>query len=152
MELKDVAEWAESFEPKPGLLAFLGNRIGLTGVLAVATFLLPDFVEERGCVLLPWQFEQSTFDEWWESLDGDRSRIEDVINHTHLWDLFASRPDDPLEQHAIESLGRLVANSWERVLGADFPDRSFTVTCSNDPDTDYGPTVTFYSDHTDHPV
>jgi len=72
-----------------------------------------------------------------------------VVNHVHLWDLFA--PEDTegaedsstLEEAFLASMLEVLAKTWITSANDQFPDRTFEVGCSND-DSDYGPTITIW--------
>lgn len=96
---------------------------------AVATLLSPQFVEVRGCVLRADRYWPETFARWWEELRGDRQRIEAVVNHEHLADLYlnsSSRPDRRFD----EALARVVARCWRAALAEAYPERSFAIEIS----------------------
>jgi len=113
------------------------------GELAVAFSALywPEFVEVEGCVLLRERYEPVNFREWKEEFGGDLSRVEGIVNHVHLWDLF--QPDEAsVPERAIESLGRILSCTWQCALRQQFPGREFDVRFVED-DSEYGPTISF---------
>jgi hypothetical protein len=112
-------------------------------VLAMARLLRPTFLEVRGCVLLPWAYEPNNFEQWWEELDGNRPKIEAVLSHQHLWDIFLIEDEDR-EEEWLNQLGEVISECWRETLRLRFPNREFDVVFSNTED-DYGPTVMFYS-------
>lgn len=128
LDAPEVASWRSGFDTPPDLLATTAHFVGFDKVMVVAELLWPTFAIERGCVLLPWSFDDETLAGWWQSLDGDVQRIEGVLNHLHLWDVFDSRT---VPAHALEALGRLMAKTWAAALADQVGD---------EPD-DYGPTV-----------
>jgi hypothetical protein len=106
----------------------------------LARLLHPDLIEVRGCVLLPWAYEPGNFETWWERLNGDRARIEGLLNHLHLWDVVDSDVDDA----KLRELAGVIVLSWRAAARAEFPERSFDVGVSLD-GVDYGPTVYMHS-------
>jgi hypothetical protein len=102
----------------------------------LARLLHPELIEVRGCVLLAWAYEPDNFEAWWNELKGDRARIEGVLNHIHLWDVF----DIALGAEKLGELARVIADSWRASANLRFPDRSFEISVSNG-DDDYGPTI-----------
>jgi hypothetical protein len=102
----------------------------------LARLLHPELIEVRGCVLLPWAYEAANFESWWGRLDGDRARIEGVLNHLHLWDVF----DADLGDAELHELAGIIAEAWRSAAQAKFPGRGFEVSVSRDGE-DYGPTV-----------
>ena len=104
----------------------------------------PRFVEHRGCVLLVERFDPQNFERWWEELDGDHARVERVINHVHLWDLFVNDESD-LADESLSELAAVLSYTWRASLEAAFPSRAFDVIAVTDDPSEYGPTVTFFS-------
>lgn len=92
-------------------------------------------------MLFAWAYEPDNFETWWTELKGDRVRIESVLNHVHLWEVFDADGDDA---NKLGELAEVVAASWRASVAKRFPGRSFEVSVSND-DSDYGPTVYLHS-------
>ena len=88
----------------------------------------PDFVEWRGCILLADAFSEQNAEEWWRTFHGDVQRVEDMINHTHLCDLF---PNDhgfhTIDKGVTDYLGTTLVAMWTARLHQLFPDRDFDV-------------------------
>jgi len=82
------------------------------------------------------------FSLWLSKYNGDVCAVEKIMNHTHLYDIFAGCSDD-VDDVVFEQLAEVVALSWRLVLKDKFPESKFVVDVSNS-DQDYGPTVTFY--------
>ena len=129
----------------PGLLDYIGVDVGLARRLATVKLLQPDLVEPRGCVLLQDRFSSAVFDSWWTRLDGDISRIEEVMNHLHFWDLFDDREGREVEERAVAEMAEAIATAWRWHLADRLPHRSFQVLVSRATEDGYGPTVTFRS-------
>jgi hypothetical protein len=141
MDLPRAAAWKASFGGRLGLTDYLAQEGGATLALAFAALFWPAFVEVRGCVLLAERYDERGFEGWWTQLEGRRREIEATVNHLHIWDLFA--PDDEdLPPGALGDLTKVLAGTWACALGAEFPQRRFDITVTDEPD-DYGPTVTF---------
>jgi hypothetical protein len=141
MSLPAARAWSDSFGGGLDALDYVGQHVSPTEALAVSEMLWPAFVEHRGCVILRGQFDEALFDDWWSALDGDASRIESVMNHIHLWDVFTDR-EEPGSDLALERLARAVATSWKAALAVAYPDGRFAVQVDDDGD---GPTVTFHT-------
>jgi hypothetical protein len=122
--LPEVAGWIASKGGAFGFTQYVDEEIGHEGFLACASLLFPQFLIVRDCVLLPWQYNPATFEDWWTSLDGDRTRIEDVVNHVHLCDLFFFRPID--DEMSME-VARVLQASWHCAAKAQMPDRDVVV-------------------------
>ncbi|ARF57515.1 hypothetical protein [Streptomyces gilvosporeus] len=121
---------------------------GLRFVLAAAWLFCPETVEYRGGVFLKERFHQGTVDDWFTNLEGDRRRIELVVNHVELWDVFLNTPltDDDRLGEELPRLALALGECWQGVLSARYPDRDITVEVSDEEDGSYGPTVTFRAD------
>jgi len=140
LNLSRVREWSGGFTLEPGILETLAHWVGFDELLVSLSFLSPTFREVRGCVLLPWAYEEATFDEWWSVLEGDRRRIESMVNHLHLWDVF---PHDSADSDGLVALGRALELHWAAAAQFQFPDRQFDVDFSEIGDD--GPTVSIVS-------
>jgi len=107
--------------------------------LAYSELFWPEFILHEGCVLL--ERIPDSFPTWTESL-GDSTKVEAMLNHRHISDLFHR----DASHDVMIRLGRVLKYAWTLKLARDFPDRRFAVefydTPSDDP-TDYQ--VTFIS-------
>jgi hypothetical protein len=112
---------------------------------AFATLYWPEFVEVDDCVLLKENFIRTSFEEWRDAFQGDRARIEAMINHTQVWDLFPNAEDDHLDEKVFVFIGRTLESCWTAALRAGYPHRTFVVEYADEPD-EYGPTVTFWQE------
>lgn len=144
MNEPDIRADAEQWTPPLDFTGVLQHQVGVSNVMMSARLLWPPFVEERGCVLLPWVDADVGLDQWWEPLGGDVAQIESMVNHLHLWDLF---PDGAHETLVV--LGETLVQTWSAALEVQFPARRFEVWLRND-EYDYGPTV--YVRSADRPV
>ena len=145
MTLPALKKWREQSPPSAEVWDYLGSQPGgLTTALTFAHLFWPEFVEVQGCVLLSRAYEQKTFDLWWQELSGDKRRIERVINHVHLHDVFTGDQDLELEvtNLALKELGEILVECWTCALAAQFPDRKFYVELRSE-EQEYGPTIYF---------
>ncbi|MEH0069216.1 hypothetical protein V6L77_01005 [Pannonibacter sp. Pt2-lr] len=69
--------------------------------------------------------------------------VEKIINHQHVYDLFAT--DEEIPETSFEGVASLMAQALRLTLNASFPKRRFIVYTSNT-EQDYGPIVGFHSD------
>jgi hypothetical protein len=102
----------------------------------------PTFAEMDGCVFLG-PGVPDTLGEWRAKLGTDRERIEAVLNHRHILELFLGAPEPSVE--VTRRLGRLLQEMWTAKLSRDFPGRQFVVTLSDGDD----PEITFYTERRD---
>lgn len=133
-------EWAN---PTFGAWDYVHFRASLDLLAVFAQLFWPEFTEIDDCVILTEKYDPSTYLQWVEHLSGDRQRVESILNHTHVYDLFSKVTDVPCDLEIAEYVGRVLQRSWECALRNAFPERSFVVEFWTEPD-EYGPTVTFY--------
>ena len=69
----------------------------------------------------------------WQREGYDRAAIEAVINHVHMADVHNDA--EPTEAQ-LRYLGRVLKQTHELKLAADFPERRFVVSFSDEPDLD----------------
>jgi hypothetical protein len=102
--------------------------------IAYAHLFWPNFVAYDDCVFR----EQPAVDNyliWLQNFGGDRSKVEGMLNHLHIADMF---PSDTYEPTAaiLKYLALLLKDMWESKLLRDFPERRFTVEVSEGSDSD----------------
>jgi hypothetical protein len=111
--------------------------------LAAAFFKLfwPDFVEINGCVLLRHKYSLEGFANWLQHLNGNKARVEAMMNHVHILDLFPNSPKDDVHKEELHDfLARALTLSWKAALREAFPEKHFVVTLTHG----YGPEVSFH--------
>ena len=59
---------------------------------------------------------------WFKSTAGEKHRIEAVLNHVHLVDLFAN---DTATLEQLVHLGERVSQMWQAKAESEFPERVF---------------------------
>lgn len=138
-DLPAVQQWRSSFEPPADAVSYLAEHLDVSAALLFARLLAPEFVLERGCVILRCNYSVDSFEHWWSAAEGNTTSVEYALNHLHLWDLF--EPDGAAEERALELLAALIARSWQCHAEASYPDREFLTEVTED----YGPTVVMTS-------
>ena len=88
----------------------------------------PDFFVHDDCVFLRVP-DLANYDDWMRQCGGDRTRVESVMNHLHLAEMFGDATFEP-SPDALTHLGRLLSDMWSCKLRRDFPDRRVTVALS----------------------
>lgn len=53
-------------------------------------------------------------------MSGDKTKVEAVLNHVQITDLFLNAPDEPSDAQ-VEYLGMLLKDIWLLKLRRDFP-------------------------------
>jgi hypothetical protein len=91
----------------------------------------PEFVEHDGCVLFAGISEES-YRGFMEACRGDRRRVEMVMNHQHILDLFTNVSGSATAEQMVY-LGRVFRDIWQTKLPRDFPQRKFVVSFEEGP-------------------
>lgn len=63
---------------------------------------------------------------WIAKFNGDRSKVEEMLNHEHLVDLFFER-NRKGTGHQVYYLGSVLRETWQAKLMLDFPEKQFVV-------------------------
>jgi hypothetical protein len=135
----------ESWIPNFSIWSYLNLRADFDLAAAFSKLFWPDLVEADGCVFLSERYQPENFADWKERFNGDQQRIEAMINHVHVWDMFLNSPKDvdyPKQLH--QYLAEVLAVCWKHALQEAFPDKKFVVSVFDDPVYSYGPEITFY--------
>lgn len=132
-------QWAD--RSSINIFSYVSDICNPEDSLLFCKLLFPDFVVVDEAVILESNYDGDIFSAWFEKLDGDVGAVERVMNHTHLYDVFAGCSDE-VDDVVFEQLCEIVALAWRLVLRDKFPERLFLVDISNT-DQDYGPVVTF---------
>jgi len=137
--------WEAEWGSREGLdyFSYISEKCHPEDALIICGLLFPVFVEEEGGVFLDGRFEQENFRRWSKQLNGVISDIERLINHVHVYDIFAGCSEDVPEE-VFDKLSKIIGFCWDIALKSKFPDKKFKVEVSNS-DQDYGPVVTFFS-------
>jgi hypothetical protein len=122
--------------------AFLLANVTVGEAAALSLLFWPAFTEYRDCVFLSFLFERHSVDRWFDELKGDKSAVESVVNHVHLWDVFAPKSED--EYAILSGIAPRIGEMWLAALKHQFPGREFVISVA-DESVDYGPTISFRS-------
>jgi len=124
---------------------WLANQGNYELAIAYAEFFWPEFIEYDGCIFrgsVNTEIYQQTI----ESLEGDKTSTEALMNHEHIVYLFNVKQTPSTEQ--IIYLGKKLQEIWKRKLECDFPDKKITVCFSEENckyPVDYE--ITFYQEN-----
>ncbi|WP_426132566.1 hypothetical protein [Pseudomonas sp. PWP3-1b2] len=133
------SQWADQSELDE--FSYISDVVHPEDALMFCKVLFPDFVVHESGVFLESSFTVEAFVSWMEPCNNDVVAVEKVLNHLHLYDVFAgcgSRVEDAV----YEQLCRIVAQSWRMLLLSKFPEKKFCVQAIVS-DQEYGPVVTF---------
>jgi hypothetical protein len=88
--------------------------------LGYASLFWPDFVMHDGCILLHTP-EPQNYLQWMNTCQGNRTKVEAVLNHRHILDLFPNSEFQPSKEVVLH-IGRLLKDMWSAKLHRAFPD------------------------------
>jgi hypothetical protein len=97
-------------------------------LIGYAQILWPDFVEYDGCIFLGGSLDEANYQAWFTQMKGDKGRVEAVMNHRHIVDLFSRSHHEPPTREVIVYIGRVMRDILQAKLNRDFPDRKVRVT------------------------
>ena len=96
----------------------ISSWIGCVGrfdhAVGYASIFWPDFVFYDGCILLRTPSAEN-FQNWMQTLNGDRAELEGMLNHRHITDLFFQSEFKPTKEIVLH-LGRLLKEMWTAKL------------------------------------
>jgi hypothetical protein len=98
----------------------------IDAALIYARLFWPNFRSLCGSVFLR-PVDQALYERWMTELKQDKRRVEKMLNHTHLADLFCNS-ESLVTAEKLLSLGRILMETWTQKLKLDFPARKFEVT------------------------
>ncbi len=91
--------------------------------LGYAAIFWPSFVQYERCVFRSSP-DRSVYDEWMKIAAGDCAKVEAMMNHVHLTDLFTGSDYQPSKALLVR-LGEIMEEMWSCKLAQDFPDKRF---------------------------
>ncbi|HEX6807354.1 MAG TPA: hypothetical protein VF118_05160 [Gemmatimonadaceae bacterium] len=144
VELKSRANWDYS------LMNYIESRGSFELAVAFAKLFWPDFTEYRGCIVRADGFSKHNFDEWWERANGDRTKVERVLNLLHVRELVPS-DTSALDESVYRYLGETLAAMWASRVRLLFPSRALIVRYeeSDEKGNAVEPTLYLYEEHKD---
>ena len=143
--MEEFVAWREPWisDQPLNLWDFMFHESSVALAAAHATLFWPTFHEIDGCVLLRGRGQQGRTETWMRSLGGDRSRVEAVINHIHMYSLFREGTGANGADAAVKFIGEIMRRTWAAALSEAFPEREFVVDFGTDDDGS-DPTITFW--------
>jgi hypothetical protein len=116
-------------------------------LIGCARILWPDFVEHDGCIFRGNSVDQENYRGFLTQTGGDKTRVEAVMNHQHIVDLFSRSHHESPTREVVLYLGRLLKEIWQTKLNRDFPGRKITVDFREDDSKDLLEyQITFYQE------
>lgn len=141
--LPQYSEWQRLQKEPFTLWNYIDARSDVELAAAFSKLFYPDFVEIDGQIFLAEQYSENALDQWRQYFDGDKQKVEQMINHVHIIDLFNNNASDVYKPELYEYLGKVLTVCWNHALQDMFPTKQFVMEYTTD-DQEYGPTITFY--------
>lgn len=120
----EIAEWNNG--QGVSIDCWLESRGDFKLAIGFSRLFWPAFLEHDGCVFLG-DGSLEYYEQWMKKFEGDRSKVEGMMNHRHMLDLFHHDSDSATAEQ-LDYLGNVLREAWEAKLARDFPVRKFTVT------------------------
>ncbi len=114
--------------------------------VALCEHLWPEFIKFDNCYFRKSQFDEQNYFHWKEHLKDDKGRIETVINHLHIYDLFADSPRVSMDLYSNKVwfyMASVMQQTWQAALKMQYPEHNFEVEVFTEEDL-VDPQVTFH--------
>lgn len=145
--IPEVAKWNDG---KGIDLAAWGYAIGrFDHAIAYLQAFWSDFVLHDDCVFRHAP-DLTTYPDWMRP-PGDRQRVESVVNHLHILDMFDSRDFEP-DENVVHHVAAVLVDMWSARLSRNFPQKRFQVeACPETADDLLSYEVTFFREEERRP-
>ena len=110
--------------------------------LGYAAIFWPSFVQYERCIFRASP-DHTAYQEWMKSTRGDCAKVEAMVNHVHLADLFTGSDYRP-NRALLLRLGQIMKEMWSCKLAQDFPDKRFETHFTSDAENLADLELTFY--------
>jgi hypothetical protein len=108
--------------PTINLWSFVNFKGSLELGYAFASLLWPELIQVQGGIFIAEQFGPDAFAHWMDHLDGNLTRVEAMMNHLHVNDIFLNSPtDDTLPSSVTKRFADSLAGCWRAAAVAQFP-------------------------------
>lgn len=119
--------------------SYLNLKYDMNAAIAFSKLYFPDFIEEEGCILLGFLYNEVTFRQWYEKFNGDTTAIESMCNSYDVMDYFVfnrSKEESPdFYNQVIDEFAKVLKRSWEINCRLLFPERKIAVEVYDEYDT-----------------
>jgi hypothetical protein len=93
------------------------------------------------------EMSERNYQSWLAKTNGDKKRVEAVMNHEHILDIFSRSHHERPTREVVVYIGRLMKDILQTKLGRDFSDRTFVVEFVEDGVEDLADyQITFFQD------
>lgn len=125
-------EWIEEINCRK-LLERFGN---FGDAICYSELIWPRFVSHENGLFLAEKFDISNFNDWLESLNGNLTEVQRVMNHVHLLDLF-DEDGHPANEDQLIYFGTLLKQTWNAKARTEFPEFSVVTEFAFDASMDF---------------
>jgi hypothetical protein len=124
-ELKDYQTFSgNGFLPPKNYIQKLAT-IDLAVLLC--DYFWPEFILFDECYFRKVQFDTNNYYHWKEHLQDDKSRVETVVNHWHICDLFSDSALQSYSYRVVFHIALIMQQTWEAALKMQYPELNFKV-------------------------
>lgn len=136
-------QWKAQWSDKDSIdvFSYISFNLHPEDVLVASEIFFYDFVEFENCVFIESKFSEENYYHWKKKLVS-KIAVEKVINHIHVYDLFANCTDE-VDESVFVDIGKRIRKILQLLLQSQYPNKNIIVEYLND-DSTYGSTVRFY--------
>ncbi|MBL1181578.1 MAG: hypothetical protein HND27_10775 [Bacteroidetes bacterium] len=141
LSIKKLNDWKSKWQnvSNVNIFDYISANIHPEDVLILSSLFFPKVIEVNGAIFLEKNYKPETYSLWVEKYGDDILTLEKMINHVHLYDIFAHCTDD-IDDSVFENVGKTLQYSWEIYFKYMFPNKEIVVKYTNN-ENEYGPTL-----------
>ncbi|HEX3539878.1 MAG TPA: hypothetical protein VHT75_05480 [Acidimicrobiales bacterium] len=114
--------------PEITLRSFINIKGSMELGYAFAATFWPDLIEMHEGIFIAEQYNDGTYRRWFDAFDGDLTKVEAMLNHLHVADLFMNGPsDDDVPVEVYRRFADVLAGCWRAAAQEQFPRRRIQV-------------------------
>jgi hypothetical protein len=134
-------DWKNQWQDSSAIshLDYISFNIHPEDVEILRSLFFPKLIEVDDYLFLELKYQPENIADWENAVGGDRISVEKLVNHMHIYDIFAHCKDE-VHETIFTSVGYLLQFVWIKHFKETFPDREIAVELIND-SSDYGPTL-----------
>jgi hypothetical protein len=141
LSIKKFNDWKDEWQDasKINVFDYISSKIHPDDVLILSSLFFPKIIEVNDSIFLEINYNLETYSLWKKELGEDRISLEKMINHVHLYDIFAQCTDD-VDNSVFVNIGKTLQYSWINHFKQILPKKEIIVDYIND-ESEYGPTL-----------
>jgi hypothetical protein len=121
--IPELRDWKDPISP--GDLAASEGRFPLA--IGYLSLFWPSFVEHDGMVFRGEKVDEAHIRSWMTTSEGDKRRVEAVINHFHVLDIQHPGIWKDVTEAQVRFIGETLKEAWAAKLARDYPMKQFVV-------------------------